>query len=116
MSTASLPDLPAPLSKRSYAFNLQPLSLPARPLSEHSYAFTGIIGCVATIAGAWALHKGRSLAPCLSLFVASICSVLACLGLSCFMLDRSVEMGMKWWMYLICAWGGHTCGGWTGKG
>lgn len=46
---------------------------------------------------AWALIKDRSLKPAFYAFLFALLSVLACLGLSIFMLTKSAQLGMEWW-------------------
>lgn len=76
-----------------------PLTLSAAPLLcfTRSYAFTGITGCVACALAAWALIKKASLKPAYYAFLFSLLSVLACLGLSIYLLTKSAAMGMEWW-------------------
>lgn len=58
----------------AHPFNL-PCHLPPGPPRLFRYTFTGIVGCLATIVAAVALHRGRSLNPAFWLFILSITSV-----------------------------------------
>lgn len=61
------------------------------------YIFTGLLGAMAPILGAVALHRRASLKPCFWTFQLSLLSIVATLGLSIYMLEKSSELGMVWW-------------------